>query len=71
MYHRFPCDQMPSPSERDSTSFPLPRPELPGEEDCCHSDCPSCVFTLYERELERWEQARDEWLRLQQAGAQS
>ena len=58
---------MPSPPEANTASFPLPRPELPGEEDCCHSDCPNCVFSLYERALERWEEAREEWLR-QQAG---
>ncbi|MDP3859927.1 MAG: oxidoreductase-like domain-containing protein [Stagnimonas sp.] len=34
-----------------------PRPQMPGEEECCHSDCALCVFTLYERRLERWEQA--------------
>ena len=34
-----------------------PRPEPPGEEECCHSDCALCVFTLYERRLERWQQA--------------
>ena len=32
-----------------------PRPEPPGEDDCCHSDCPVCVFDLYERALERWQ----------------
>jgi hypothetical protein len=33
-----------------------PKPQPPRDEDCCRSDCPNCVFTLYERELERWEE---------------
>jgi hypothetical protein len=32
-----------------------PKPQPPRDEDCCRSDCPNCVFTLYERDLERWE----------------
>lgn len=32
-----------------------PKPALPSPEECCQSDCPNCVFTIYERELERWE----------------
>ena len=32
-----------------------PRPIRPGDGDCCGNDCPLCVFTLYERELERWQ----------------
>jgi hypothetical protein len=33
-----------------------PRPQRPRDEDCCGNDCPLCVFTLYDRELERWEE---------------
>lgn len=33
-----------------------PKPQPPGEDECCRSDCALCVFTLYERQLERWEQ---------------
>ncbi len=33
-----------------------PRPQLPRDADCCRSDCPICVFDLYERELERWQE---------------
>lgn len=41
-------------------SAPAERPEPPGEAECCHSDCALCVFTLYERRLERWQQAQAE-----------
>lgn len=42
----------------------LPRkPALPSPEECCQSDCPNCVFTIYERELERWEEQVAEILR--------
>ncbi len=33
-----------------------PRPLPPRDEDCCRSDCPMCVFNLYDRELERWQE---------------
>ena len=33
-----------------------PRPPPPRDEDCCRSDCPMCVFNLYDRELERWQE---------------
>jgi len=33
-----------------------PRPQPPRDADCCGSDCPLCVFTLYDRELERWQE---------------
>ena len=33
-----------------------PRPIPPRDEDCCRSDCPMCVFNLYDRELERWQE---------------
>ncbi|MGQ0619635.1 MAG: oxidoreductase-like domain-containing protein [Panacagrimonas sp.] len=40
-----------------ATADPLPpRPQPPRDEDCCRSDCPNCVFNLYERELERWQE---------------
>jgi hypothetical protein len=39
---------------RDDIVLP-PRPIPPRDSDCCGSDCVLCVFTLYERELERWE----------------
>jgi hypothetical protein len=45
-----------------------PRPQPPGEEDCCHSGCPVCVFDHYERELERWEERAAEILRRRGAG---
>ena len=44
------------PQPEPSSSLP-PRPQPPDESECCHSDCALCVFTLYERRLERWEQA--------------
>ncbi|TAJ50789.1 MAG: hypothetical protein EPN60_18890 [Nevskiaceae bacterium] len=38
-------------------SPPLPpRPLAPSEDDCCHQGCAPCVFDLYERALERWEE---------------
>jgi hypothetical protein len=40
----------------DSESLP-PKPVVPRDEDCCRNDCPNCVFTLYERDLERWKEA--------------
>ena len=33
-----------------------PRPQPPRDSDCCRSDCPNCVFNLYDRELERWQE---------------
>lgn len=44
-----------------------PRPLPPRDSDCCGSDCPLCVFTLYERELERW-QEQVEAIRRRRAG---
>ena len=36
-----------------------PQPERPRDEECCGNECPLCVFTLYEREMEQWrEQVR-------------
>lgn len=40
---------------------PPPRPLAPSDSDCCRSDCPNCVFTLYERELERWTEQMEAW----------
>lgn len=40
---------------------PPPRPLPPSDSDCCRSDCPNCVFTLYERELERWTEQMAAW----------
>ncbi|HWY23338.1 MAG TPA: oxidoreductase-like domain-containing protein [Nevskia sp.] len=37
-----------------------PRPQPPRDSDCCRSDCPICVFDLYERELERWREQVEE-----------
>jgi hypothetical protein len=45
-------DQAPTPDDQDLP----PRPQPPRDSDCCRSDCPNCVFNLYDRELERWEQ---------------
>lgn len=47
-----------------------PRPQPPREEDCCRSDCINCVFNLYERELERW-QERVEALKIASAAVGS
>lgn len=33
-----------------------PRPQPPRDEDCCRGGCLLCVFDLYERDLERWEE---------------
>lgn len=44
------------PHHHEDEGLP-PRPQRPRDEDCCGNDCPNCVFTLYERELERWEEA--------------
>ena len=33
------------------------KPTRPLDSDCCGNDCTLCVFTQYERELERWEEA--------------
>ena len=40
-----------------------PRPQPPRDSDCCRSDCPICVFDLYERELERWKEQVEDILR--------
>lgn len=48
-----------------------PRPQPPRDQDCCRSDCPRCVFTLYERELERWQERVDEIQRRRAAGVAS
>ena len=32
------------------------RPQPPRDEDCCRGGCLLCVFDLYERDLERWEE---------------
>ena len=44
-----------------------PRPVMPREEDCCHSDCLYCVFNNYDRELERWEEQVAEILKRREA----
>lgn len=46
-------DSKPDPSP--AAGLP-PRPQPPRDSDCCRSDCPICVFDLYERELERWKE---------------
>jgi hypothetical protein len=38
----------------DSPDRLPPRPIPPKDEDCCRSDCPNCVFNLYDRALEAW-----------------
>lgn len=48
---------MSAPSKDTPAEIVLPpKPVMPREEDCCHSDCVNCVFNNYERELERWEE---------------
>lgn len=37
-----------------------PKPQPPSDSDCCRSDCPVCVFDLYDRELERWREEVEE-----------
>ena len=46
-----------SPTEPGCDEKLPPQPQRPRDEDCCGNDCPNCVFTLYERQLERWEEA--------------
>ena len=47
------------PPHSSKTELP-PRPQPPQQHDCCKGDCaPNCVFDVYERELERWQQARE------------
>lgn len=45
-------------ADQDEDLPPKPRP--PRDSDCCRSDCPVCVFDLYDRELERWREAVEE-----------
>ena len=45
-------DSKPSIADQELPLRPLP----PRDEDCCRSDCPMCVFNLYDRELERWQE---------------
>ncbi len=47
-----------------------PRPQPPRDEDCCRSDCPMCVFNLYDRELERWQERVAEILAARAARAE-
>lgn len=44
-----------------------PRPQPPRDEDCCRGGCLLCVFDLYERDLERWEE-RVAQIRAERAG---
>ena len=37
------------------------RPQRPEDGDCCRSDCTNCVFSIYDRDLERWEEAHALW----------
>lgn len=46
---------MESGPHQDEEQLP-PRPLPPRDSDCCRSDCPNCVFNLYDRELERWQE---------------
>lgn len=48
-----------------------PRPQPPRDEDCCRGGCLLCVFDLYQRDLERWQQQVDEILRRRAAAGQS
>jgi hypothetical protein len=45
-----------------STSDPPPiRPIEPDAMDCCGGGCTSCVFDLYQIELEKYQAALDAW----------
>ena len=48
-----PSGQAPGQTPANGQELP-PRPQPPRDSDCCGSDCPLCVFTLYE--LERWKE---------------
>jgi hypothetical protein len=37
---------------------PPPRPDL---DDCCGSGCDPCVFDLYDRAMEQYRQALQDW----------
>lgn len=32
----------------------VPKPKKPGPEDCCMSNCPACVWTVYAQEMEEY-----------------
>ena len=41
---------------------PPPKPQPPLQSDCCGSDCaPHCVFDIYDRDLERWQEEFALW----------
>jgi hypothetical protein len=61
---------MPNPDPASEEDLP-PRPQPPRDSDCCRSDCPVCVFTLYERDLERWQEQVEEIRRRRAGGAPS
>lgn len=54
------------PADQDADLPPKPQP--PRDSDCCRSDCPVCVFDLYERELERWREEVEQ-IRKRRGGA--
>lgn len=49
-----------SPSPEDFLAALPPRPVAPEQGECCQGDCgSSCVFAVYERDLERWQDRVD------------
>lgn len=45
-----------SPSPEAQPGALPPRPAAPEQSECCQGDCgPHCVFAVYERDLERWQ----------------
>jgi hypothetical protein len=48
----------PAPPNCEPMPEPPPRPDL---DDCCGSGCDPCVFDLYDRALEQYRQALQDW----------
>jgi hypothetical protein len=48
----------PAPRILDPMPEPPPRPDL---DDCCGSGCDPCVFDLYDRAMEQYRQALQDW----------
>jgi hypothetical protein len=57
---------MPSNTAPELELPPKPIPPEPG--DCCGGGCAQCVFDIYDRELERWEQQVAEILKQREPG---
>jgi hypothetical protein len=48
-----------APASEGDEDLP-PRPQPPADSDCCRGGCQLCVFDLYERDLERWQERVEE-----------